>query len=372
MGKNAIKGLSFGILNVIMVLLAVATILGSQAGHFHPDEYTLIPLLGLALPFLLVANLGLALCLLLMRRLSFLLPLLVIGACWNYLTAVYQRGNKPLVFSSDPTLTLANYNVHGFGHEFTGYSCKEMAAYFEAEQVDVICFQEFYGNQSFTLDSIHAALRHWPYRYIPDAKPYLPLAVYSRYPLTHTELITFPKSFNSSLTCNVQAPGGTVTLFCCHLHTTSISQRRTTWARELDYGDSRQKLQTTQDAAETLHENMAIRAMQTDSLCQRIRQANHPVVLCGDLNSLPSSYTYHTFSTMLTDAFKEAGHGYMYTFRYASRLLRIDYLFHSARLRAVDCFSPRQELCSDHNPVITRLQYNPPSKEVFDQMMETK
>ena len=158
---------------------------------------------------------------------------------------------------------------------------------------------------------------------------------------------------------DIEAPGGTVTLFNCHLQTTSISQRRTTWAREMDYGDTKQKIQTTQEAAETLHGNLKKRAQQVDSICQRIRQTEHSVILCGDLNSLPSSYTYRTLSNLLTDAFQEAGSGYMYTYRYAWRLLRIDYTFHSSRLRATECFSLTQELCSDHNPVITRFQYNP-------------
>lgn len=365
MGQSAVKSLTRGILLILTLLLAATTILASLAGRYHPSESTFMPLLGLALPFLLLANALVLVVFLLMRKVQSLIPLLAILANWSYLTTIIQFNNHPIIVANAPTLTVANYNVHSFGHEFTGYSCKELARYLEEQQVDVVCFQEFGGNQAFTTDSILSAFSHWPHRYIPQADGHLQVALFSLHPLSHQEHLLFPETANSSMMVHVEAPGGTVTLFNCHLQTTSISQRRTTWSREMDYGDTRQKIQTTQEAAETLHGNLVKRAFQVDSLCQRIRQSEHPVVLCGDLNSMPSSYTYRTFSTLLTDAFQEAGSGYMYTFRYAWRLLRIDYSFHSSRLRAIECFSPRQELCSDHNPVVTRYQYNPIPEEAL-------
>lgn len=367
MGASAVKGLANGILLTATLLLAGVTILASFAGRYHPAEATFIPLLGVALPFLLVINLAAALVLLLLRRGAFLIHLLAIGANWSYLTTVFQSGNQPIIVPEGPTLTVATYNVHSFGHEFTGYSCKQLAAYLEEQQTDIICFQEFSGNQSFTLDSICRTLQHWKYQYVPQSEGHLPLAVFSLHPIRNPELICFPETANCSMVCDVEAPGGTVTLFNCHLQTTSVSQKRTTWTRELDNGDTRRKLETTQEAAETLHGNLKKRAVQTDSLCQRIRATEYPVILCGDLNSMPSSYTYYTLSQLLSDSFVEAGSGYMYTFRGAWRLLRIDYSFHSAKLRAIECFSPRQELCSDHNPVITRFQYNPIPESALDQ-----
>ena len=55
------------------------------------------------------------------------------------------------------------------------------------------------------------------------------------------------------------------------------------------------------------------RAFQTDSICQLATASPHPVLVCGDFNSLPSSYTYHRLSESLKDGFKTGGHGYMYT-----------------------------------------------------------
>ena len=99
------------------------------------------------------------------------------------------------------------------------------------------------------------------------------------------------------------------------------------------------------------------RAFQTDSICQLATASPHPVLVCGDFNSLPSSYTYHRLSESLKDGFKTGGHGYMYTYRYGKRMLRIDYAFHSPELECTDYYSPNLDLCSDHNPVIFTVKY---------------
>lgn len=149
----------------------------------------------------------------------------------------------------------------------------------------------------------------------------------------------------------------TIRLLNNHLQTTSVSQNRKKWERELAADNTRREAQAVQDAAETLHENFVKRAFQTDSICQLVTASPHPVLVCGDFNSLPSSYTYHRLSESLKDGFKTGGHGYMYTYRYGKRMLRIDYAFHSPELECIDYYSPNLDLCSDHNPVILTVKY---------------
>ena len=68
------------------------------------------------------------------------------------------------------------------------------------------------------------------------------------------------------------------------------------------------------------------------------------------------SYTYHHLRKTLKDGFRTAGNGYMYTYRYAKRMLRIDYIFHSPSLKGIEYYSPDLDLCSDHNPVIMEVE----------------
>jgi endonuclease/exonuclease/phosphatase family metal-dependent hydrolase len=112
--------------------------------------------------------------------------------------------------------------------------------------------------------------------------------------------------------CDIILNTDTIRLLNNHLQTTSVSQNRKKWERELATDNTRREAQAVQDAAETLHENFVKRAFQTDSICQLATASPHPVLVCGDFNSLPSSYTYHRLSESLKDGFKTGGHGYMY------------------------------------------------------------
>lgn len=366
MGKQEIKGTFTLLFGICVLALSGATAAAHWAGNYHPTESTIMPLLGNSLPVLIVVCLLATILFLLLRKPFWaLLPLVAIGINWNYLTAIIQfnsqqewpvQAEEPL-----PYLTVATYNVHNFGNEVTGYSCKQIAQRMAAEQVDVLCFQEFLGNHNFPLDSIRTALSHWEYQLFTDQLPQgeevLPMAVFSRYPLSGAQLICYPDSHNSSLKCDVlMATGDTIRLFCNHLQTTSISQKRSDWERELSTDDTRREAQALKNAAETLHTNLIKRAYQADSLYQLTSASPYPVVLCGDLNSLPSSYTYHRLTNLLTDGFKDCGRGYMRTYRQGKGLARIDYILYSPQLAGVRYTSPSWNLCSDHNPVLATVR----------------
>lgn len=230
----------------------------------------------------------------------------------------------------------------------------------QQQHVDVLCFQEFGDNKYFPMDSIRRVLSHWKYALIPaedKKRGILPIAVFSRYPLTNERFITYPNSANCSMMCNIVLGRDTICLLNNHLQTTSVSQNRKKWTRELATDNTRREAEAVQEAAETLHENFVKRAAQTDSICRLAIASRHPVLVCGDFNSLPSSYTYYQLSELLQDGFKSGGRGYMYTYRYAKRMFRIDYAFHSPELKCVNYFSPNLDLCSDHNPVVFTVKY---------------
>jgi len=78
----------------------------------------------------------------------------------------------------------------------------------------------------------------------------------------------------------------------------------------------------------------------------------HPVLLCGDFNDVPNSYTYFHIKGNLQDAFLQKGFGIGRTYTSLSPTLRIDYLLASDHFRVLQC--KKVELpYSDHYPVIT-------------------
>ena len=260
---------------------------------------------------------------------------------------------------TESALTIATYNVNSFNHEHTGFSCKEIAAYMKELGVDIFCFQEFGINHEFGIDSLRTVLSEWPYYYVhssPAGESLLQLAVFSRYPIKEEHLIIYPDSKNCSLWCDIEINGRIIRLFNNHLQTTEVSQNKRKLEKGLRTDDSQRVERAALGLIDGLHENFRKRAVQADLLKQLIAASPYPTLVCGDFNSLPSSYVYHTIKgDKLQDGFQTSGHGYMYTFKYFKLLLRIDYILHSPELNSTDYFSPDLTY-SDHNPVVMRVK----------------
>ena len=148
--------------------------------------------------------------------------------------------------------------------------------------MDVLCFQEFGDNSDFPTDSIRRILSHWSHALIPSedsVKGVLPIAVFSRYPLANHRFITYQHSSNCSMMCDVVMGTDTIRLINNHLQTTSVSQKRRKWERELATDDTRREVQAAKDAAGTLHENFMKRATQTYVISHYAKTSPYPVLL---------------------------------------------------------------------------------------------
>ena len=359
--------LFYGISILLTIILAGITIAGAFAGGATPTDFKFMPFIGLGLPVLLLVNLIIAIYWAVRWRYWVFIPLVAIFSNWGYLSSVFRfplfsLASEPIIKSGRYTpgiLTVATYNVDAFNHEHTGYSCKEIASYMKSRQADILCFQEFGINSEFGIDSLCVALSDWPYHYIPASPKgtdLLQLAVFSRYPIKDEHLIVYPDSKNCSLWCDIEVNGKMFRLFNNHLQTTEVSMNKRKLEKELHKDDTQRAGRAALTLIDGLHENFLKRAVQANLLSQYISASPYPTLVCGDFNSLPSSYVYHTVTgDKLQDGFKTSGHGYMYTFKYFKHLLRIDYILHSPELKSMEYYSPDLSY-SDHNPVIMKVK----------------
>lgn len=78
--------------------------------------------------------------------------------------------------------------------------------------------------------------------------------------------------------CDVVMGTDTIRLINNHLQTTSVSQKRRKWERELATDDTRREVQAAKDAAGTLHENFMKRPRRLTSSATTPRPA--PIPCC--------------------------------------------------------------------------------------------
>ena len=101
-----------------------------------------------------------------------------------------------------------------------------------------------------------------------------------------------------------------------------------------------------------------------------------PVVLAGDFNATDRNHSYEILRETLHDAWRDVGHGFGHTFPGASKqetpssaraelfgisvprwLVRIDYVFYTDELRAVQAGIGPWDGHSDHRPTIAKLTF---------------
>ena len=97
-----------------------------------------------------------------------------------------------------------------------------------------------------------------------------------------------------------------------------------------------------------------IRAKQAEEVAAHIKKSPYPVIVCGDFNDSPMSYSYNQFNSILTDAFRNCSFGLGATYAGKIPAGRIDYIFHSALIGSKD-FVIQKEALSDHYAIDCKL-----------------
>jgi endonuclease/exonuclease/phosphatase family metal-dependent hydrolase len=91
------------------------------------------------------------------------------------------------------------------------------------------------------------------------------------------------------------------------------------------------------------------RANESKKIKDHINSSPFPVIVCGDFNDTPISYTYSTLKENLVDAFKESGIGIGNSY-VGIPSLRIDYILHDKKFNSYNYKKYKFEL-SDHFPI---------------------
>ena len=98
------------------------------------------------------------------------------------------------------------------------------------------------------------------------------------------------------------------------------------------------------------------REKQTDKVIEHIKNTPFPVIVCGDFNDSPTSYSYRTIKGDLTDTYVESGSGFGRTYIGEFPSFRIDYIFADTTFISSSYKTNAVEL-SDHHPISVQLDW---------------
>ena len=142
MGRKALFIYSRFIMLATTFLVAMFTIIGYYAGNSLPVHSLFPSALVFFMPFLYAMNIVLVFYWIFRRRWIFL-AVPIITLIWTYgyiITLVNYHGEREV---PEGTLSVATFNVRLFNQDNTGLQALDIKNMFLAEQVDVICFQEY-------------------------------------------------------------------------------------------------------------------------------------------------------------------------------------------------------------------------------------
>ena len=101
-----------------------------------------------------------------------------------------------------------------------------------------------------------------------------------------------------------------------------------------------------------LGEASSKRAVQANAVANYVSgHLNHSIILCGDFNDTPLSYTRRKIGEGLQDAFVERGNGFGFTFKTRPFIVRIDHILYGSAFRALSCEVDKTASESDHHPI---------------------
>jgi endonuclease/exonuclease/phosphatase family metal-dependent hydrolase len=361
------KGLFRKIMWVLNLLAVTGLILSYLAAWISPETIWWLALFGLGFEILFVINVLFVIYWLVGRNrrlfLSLLFVLLGIGRIGSiFQFHFFQESEEAL--RDKGYIKVMSFNVRLF-NLYNWFHNKETRQrifdFLERESPDIVCFQEFYSsdkksnafkNDDTLLYYLNARYAHIEYTVTLHNTDHWGIATYSKFPIVHKDAIHYTKyGANTVILSDIKIGSDTIRVVNTHLESIRFAWSDYRFLENLNKDDVEQdELQGSLTILRRLKKAFIKRVRQVEVLRDSIDASPYPVILCGDFNDTPSSYTYSVLSENMRDAFRESGSGSGKTYAGPFPSFRIDYIFHDNRIPVAGYRTIREQL-SDHYPV---------------------
>lgn len=349
--------------------MIVLFLLASLAAVISPAKWWPIGFITLVFPYLLLLVVLFFVCWLVFNIRYCLLSLLALGLAWKSISAFiafnWPFGQKQ---GAPPpnSITVMSYNVSLFGlyrEKDSKYNRQAMFALIKKQAPDIACFQDFYTSEKkndfnnredisreislpfrfFSSDFNRGGMQHWG------------SIIFSRYPIIAADKVKLSRGplSESMIYADILKDGDTIRIINMHLESYRFNEKDYRSIEKIRKQEDT-GLIATKGIVEKMKDAFVRRALQADIVAAYIKQSPHPVIVCGDFNDTPASYTYFTIKGHLQDAFLIKGSGIGRTFGGLAPTLRIDYIL-PGRQFTVNSFRRINSDLSDHYPVIANL-----------------
>lgn len=353
------------------ILVIISLFISSLAWLVKPSEMIITAYWGLAFPLILFINVAYLILWLVAWRWKYtLVQLLAIILCWlpikTYFPVNFRTKKVP-----EKSIKILSYNVQGFNwRQGDKGRNNPVFNYILKNNADIVCFQEFLISRNndkkgiITEKEINAIMKDYPFHSVMKIKGgshgsvVYGIACYSKYPILESTEIPIDSNQNGSIAYTLDIQGKKVTLVNNHLESNKLTAEDKKLYREfLKTRDH----QSFDDMSLALRGRLGVayrvREKQADMIKEYInKQKTDAVIVCGDFNDTPISYTYRTVKGDLEDSQVNSGFGQNTTYNEKYFFVKIDYIFHSKNMDSYN-FTVDKVKYSDHYPIWTYLSF---------------
>ncbi|RZF59968.1 endonuclease/exonuclease/phosphatase family protein [Sphingobacterium corticibacterium] len=346
-------------------MVAVFFLLLSYAASFiNPKTVWILPFFGLGYLPILIVNIGFALYWLLRRPVYTLYTLIPILLGWNLLTQHMGFRSKPIIANkNEQAIRVMSFNAHLFNEINKTPSATirdEVVSLIKDTDPDILCIQEFFtkikGSKQMS-ERILTESGLQDYFFEPATKSEhegYGQIIFSKYPIIHSGTITKNEYGINRITFAdiVKAPD-TIRVYNVHLRSFGLQTEDKEFIQ--NPSNTANEEHATTRVGRKLKYAFERRSQQAEALRDHIVTTDYPIIIMGDFNDTPMSYSVNLIGKGMKNTFQEKGQGWGVTHYEMLPLFQIDYIFCSPQFQIDNYRIIKREL-SDHYPIFADIR----------------
>lgn len=348
-------------LKKILVWINIAAAAGILISYLsviiNPAKFAIPAFFGLAYPYLLLINIILLIFWAVKLRKEFLISLVVILLGLTHFHNFIQIGKNK---SGEYDFRISSYNVQVFNRwEENNKSEVQIIALLEQDLPDIVCFQEFYPtyglkNVEFTfVDAIEYDYYFHLKLLDNSGKSSVGILTISKYPIIYKGDIVHPESSSLTIFSDILIDNDTIRVYNNHLQSFRLRKMENRFLSQIGANKGMEEIKSISNS---LKKGFMQRAVQSKVVKEHIESSPFPVIVCGDFNDTPISYSYRKIRNGLSDAFVESGRGAGFTYKGMYPPNRIDYILFDNAFKC-DSFGLNRIDYSDHYPITAGFSF---------------
>jgi endonuclease/exonuclease/phosphatase family metal-dependent hydrolase len=354
-----LRKILYKILLVVNAVFAFSLLVSYLAVIISPGAFVLPAFFGLAYPYLLLINIILVIIWVMLLRFEALISVVVIAIGFthfsNYIKLTRPSGDKSNTFKVlSYNVRLFNYfeNKHGITSE------KKVIEFLKSQKPDIICLQEFFltgkpaVEESLMIDELGG--RYYSHMKVSESvkNRYYGIITLSKFPIIRRGEIIHTGSSSLSIYTDVVIQNDTFRIYNNHLQSFRLMRMERSFIDEMTASDDKEAMNEVKSLSVSLKKGFVKRALQAQVVKDNISISPFPVIVVGDFNDTPVSYTYTKIRKGLHDSFLNSGYGAGFTYRGNYPPNRIDYILYNSPLINT-YFEIIKVKYSDHYPIIS-------------------